>query len=94
MEMNEFFRLASGEIQGPIRVGRIRPNVERALGAHTGVVWLSQYNVEKQFMRHGNLNIGYYERLPDILKHGEAFRIDEVRVALILDLRGIDNYRF
>lgn len=94
MDMREFFKLATGEIAGPIRVGRVRPNIQSALDASTGAVWLSRESLEKQFARHGRLSKAYYENLSYSIKHGEAFRLDGNRVGLVSDLRPILDHRF
>ncbi len=95
MDMREFFKLATGEIAGPTRVGRVRPKIQSALDASTGAVWLSRESLEKQFARHGRLSTAYYEHLRSAIERGEAFRLDGDRVGLVLvyGLRHILNYR-
>ena len=94
MNIEEFFRLAAGEIPGPIIVGRVSRNVQTALGVDTRAVLLSRNTVEKQMRRHGKLTLsGYYDYLPHALEHGEAFRLHDRRVAIILDVRHSRDHR-
>lgn len=93
MDMREFFKLATGEIAGPIRVGRVRPKIQSALDASTGAVWLSRESLEKQFARHGRLNTAYYGYLRYAVERGEAFRLDGNRVGLVSDLRHMLHHR-
>ena len=95
MDIEEFFRLATGEIPGPIIVGRVPGNVQRALDAPTRTVFLSRDTLEKQMTRHGELTLsGYYDYMLDALQHGKAFRMPNWRVSLVLDLRYIRERRF
>jgi hypothetical protein len=94
MEINEFLRLARGEITGPIRVGRVPDSVKYALDSDTSAVWLSRDTLYKQFSRHGKLDATVYEALPYTLTHGDAFRLDGTRAGLVLDMRATTKYRF
>ena len=95
MDIDEIFRLATGEIPGPIIVGRVSGNVQRALGASSRTVLLSRDTLEKQMTRHGKLTLsGYYDYLPDALEYGEAFRMHDRRVSMILDVRQSRDRRF
>ena len=95
MDIEEFFRLATGETPGPIIVGRVPGNVQRALDVSSRTVLLSRDTLEKQMARHGKLTLsGYYDYLPDALEHGEAFRMHDRRVSMILDVRHAHDYRF
>ena len=95
MDIDEIFRLATGEIPGPIIVGRVSGNVQRALGAPSRTVLLSRDTLEKQMTRHGKLTLsGYYDYIPDTLEHGEAFRMHDRRVSMILDVRQSRGRRF
>ena len=95
MEIEEIFRLATGEIPGPIIVGRVSGNVQHALGASSRIVLLSRDTLEKQMTRHGKLTLsGYYDYLPDAVEHGEAFRMHDRRVSMILDVRQSRDHRF
>ena len=99
MDFNEFFRLATGGIPGPIQVGRVSGQVKHALGAHTRVVWLSRNSIEKQLSRHSVARRGprpsaYYDYIGDTIAHGRAFRLEGNRVGLVLDVREMRGYRF
>ena len=99
MNIKEFFRLAADEIPGPIRVGRVSSDVQHALGTHTRTVWLSRYNVEKQLRRHSFAMRGpppsaYYDHIEDTVAHGDPFRVEGDRVALVSDLRERFDRRF
>ncbi len=95
MDIEEFFRLATGETPGPIIVGRVPGNVQRALGVSSRTVLLSRDTLEKQMTRHRKLTLsGYYDYMPDVLQRGEAFRMPDWRVSLVLDLRHLRGYRF
>lgn len=99
MDIDEFFRLAAGEIPGPIRAGRISRLVQSALKAETRVVWLSKFSIEKQLAKHSVARRGikpsaYYEHIEDAIFYGKPFRIHGNRIALVQDLRDLDGRRF
>ena len=99
MDIGEFFRLATGEIPGPIRAGRISPLVQSALEAKTGVVWLSKDSIDKVFVKHSIARRGinpsaYYEHIEDTIFYGQPFRFHGNRIGLVRDLRDLDGRRF
>lgn len=65
-------RLATGEVEGPIHVGRIPRNWADRLGVSDRWVKLSYHTLGKQVARHGDIELGYYDDIDWVLEHGEV----------------------
>jgi hypothetical protein len=68
----EIARLASGEVCGPITIGRAHRQVSVLLGATDLYVWLSFDTLKKQLSHHSELSLDFYENLEWLLRHGEV----------------------
>lgn len=99
MDVQDFFRLATGQIEGPIVAGRVSPHIQSVLSAQTRVVLISEYSVRKQLSRHGTVRDGvsplstYYDYVGDAIAGGDAFRFSGNRVGLVLGLQDIRHHR-
>jgi hypothetical protein len=69
-DIQEFFRLATGETSGPIYVCNIERNLKEVIGSTTRAVWLSKYTLDKQLHRHPEMTPGLYADVPYIVQKG------------------------
>jgi hypothetical protein len=66
----ELLALLTGERQGVIHVCSIRADLARLVGATTTAVWLSDYTVRKQEIRHHHPDLVLYRLAPTIIREG------------------------
>jgi hypothetical protein len=65
------FRLANGEIDGPIWVGRVSTRVASQVGASDTAVWLSRDTLLKQLHNHPEFGLEIYGNLDWLIRLGE-----------------------
>jgi hypothetical protein len=70
LDIQEFFRLATGEASDPIYVCSIDHRLSKVIGSTTRAVWLSKYTLDKQFHRHPEMTPELYIHIPYIVQNG------------------------
>ncbi len=87
-------RLAIGEKTAPIRVGRIPSDVARKLGCAVQTVYISEYSIRKQFIRHRDFRAEWYEHLEWMITNGEIIYDNKDRnvVHFVSDCRDMTNF--
>jgi SPP1 gp7 family putative phage head morphogenesis protein len=82
---NEFFE---GRSQENFPVAVLRPSDMQAIGALTQTVYLSAQSIQEHRIKHPEIGLADYQKIPDILDKGEVYQQGDARL-VILALDGV-----
>jgi hypothetical protein len=69
-----FERFIAGEIKGEFPVAVMDETTQKALGAQTQTVWLSDETLREHLRKHPEIGLNQYRLLPEMINNGEVYK--------------------
>lgn len=94
MDVDHLFRLATGERNDPLYIGRMPEPWHRRIGASARSIYLSSYTLRKNLSRHKEFRLEYFEFVPWMIENGNPVRdgINENTIHFIAPCKAMLNY--
>lgn len=70
----DFERFFAGKVGGDFPIAVLRPEDKAVLGSETQTVWLSQESLKDHLLKHPEIILADYQRIPSILDDGEVYK--------------------
>lgn len=87
----EYQRFYNGEISQPFPVGLLEPELQKAIGVKTKVVFLTDWMVNTH-RHHANIQNADYQHIPEILKSAQVIIKDSPQSLIFIAIQGRKKY--